>query len=71
MPSVNLLHCLVQSKSHGGKNLITDGFYVAELMRRDFPEHFETLSTVCVNWCDLGNEMGKRYHYVLRKPVIW
>lgn len=71
MPSINLLHCLVQSKSHGGKNLITDGFYVAEKMRREFPEFFETLTKISVNWVDLGNEEGERYHYLLRSPVIW
>lgn len=71
MPSVNLLHCLVQSKSHGGKNLMTDGFYVAEKMRREFPEFFKTLTEVMVNWCDIGNEGGNAYHYILRAPVIW
>lgn len=71
MPSVNLLHCLVQSKSHGGQNLITDGFYVAEKMRREFPTFFETLTKVSVNWADLGNEEGEKYHYLLRSPVIW
>lgn len=71
MPSVNLLHCLVQSKSHGGKNLITDGFYVAEKMKREFPSFFDSLTKVAVNWVDLGSEGEKSYHYLLRAPVIW
>lgn len=71
MPSVNLLHCLVQSKSLGGQNLVTDGFYVAEMMRRNYPAYFKTLSTVNVNWCDIGKEAGSSYHYLLRAPVIW
>lgn len=71
MPGVNLLHCLVQSKSNGGQNLITDGFYVAEKMRREFPHLFATLASVKVNWCDTGNEGGKPYNYQLRAPVIW
>lgn len=71
MPSVNLLHCLVQSRSNGGKNLITDGFFVADKMRREFPEDFETLTRVSVNWSDVGNDGGQPYHYILRNPVIW
>lgn len=71
MPSINLLHCLVQSKSSGGENLVTDGFFVAEILRRDYPDYFQILSRVRVNWCDIGNEDGNSYHYLLRAPVIW
>lgn len=70
MPSINLLHCLVQSKSTGGQNLITDGFFAAEKMRREFPDYFHTLTTIVINWCDIGNDGGKPYHYLLRAPVI-
>lgn len=70
MPSINLLHYLVQSKSKGGVNLIVDAFYVAERIRREFPDYFDTLTRVLVNWTDVGNDGGSPYHYVLRAPVI-
>lgn len=71
MPSVNLLHYFVQTKSNGGANLITDAFYVAEKMRREYPKYFKTLTSVKVNWRDIGNERGNPYHYHFRSPVIW
>lgn len=69
-PGVNLLHCLVQSKSEGGHNQITDGFYVASLMQKHFPEYFKILSETLVNWSDIGEENGNKFHSVYRAPVI-
>lgn len=70
-PGVNLLHCLVQSKSSGAQNLISDAFYVANLMKEKFPAEFASLSTVLVNWTDIGQEeTGPPFHSVYRAPMI-
>lgn len=70
-PGVNLLHCLVQSKSSGGQNLIADAFYVATLMKNDYPAEFKALSTTLVNWTDIGKEeTGPPFHSIYRAPVI-
>lgn len=70
-PGVNLLHCLVQSKSSGAQNLLSDGFYVASLMKKEFPAEFESLSTVLVNWYDIGQEeTGPPFHSIYRAPMI-
>jgi gamma-butyrobetaine dioxygenase len=70
-PGVNLLHCLVQSKSSGAQNLLSDAFYVANLMKSEFPAEFESLSTVLVNWLDIGQEeTGPPFHSIYRAPMI-
>lgn len=70
-PGVNLLHCLVQSKSSGAQNLLADAFYVANLMKEEFPEEFRSLSTVVVNWSDIGKEeTGPPFHSIYRAPMI-
>ena len=71
-PGVNMLHCLVQSKSQGGANTILDAFYIATKMQQEYPEYFNVLSRVQVNWSDIGHEVeGKPFHLVYRSPVIW
>lgn len=69
-PGVNLLHCLVQSQSKGGYNQITDGFYVAQQMKQNFPAYFKTLSETLINWSDIGQENGNKFHSIFRAPVI-
>lgn len=70
-PGVNLLHCLVQTQSPGAFNLLTDGFWVANVMRQQHPEMFEILTKTLVNWWDLGEEDGQRFHSIYRSTVIW
>lgn len=70
-PGVNLLHCIVQSTSPGAFNLLTDGFYVAERMRSECPQSYETLTQTLVNWSDYGEEDGNRFQKINRSPVIW
>lgn len=70
-PGVNLLHCLVQSKSSGAQNLISDAFYVANLMKNEYAAEFESLSTILVNWTDIGKEeTGPPFHSIYRAPMI-
>lgn len=70
-PGVNLLHCLVQSKSNGAQNQLCDGFYVAKVMEEKFPEEFKSLSSVLVNWFDIGQEeTGPPFHSIYRAPMF-
>lgn len=48
-PGYVLLHCL-SNDAEGGESGMTDGFYVADMIRRDHPELFRALTTVPVNW---------------------
>lgn len=73
VPGTNLLHCLVQSASQGAQNLLTDGFYVAELMRKEYPQEYFLLSTVIVNWSDVGLERETSdvpFHSIYRAPMF-
>lgn len=70
-PGVNLLHCLVQSSSPGAFNLLVDGFYVANRMRREYPDFYRILTETIVNWSDYGQEDGFEFRKVYRAPVIW
>ncbi|KAM8721433.1 hypothetical protein ACLKA7_007326 [Drosophila subpalustris] len=69
---INILHTLVQSDSPGGANTMTDGFFVADKLRREHPEQYELLSRVPVNWFDIGHDgdAGKPFHNLWRAPVI-
>lgn len=70
VPGVNLLHCIVQSKSEGAFNLLSDGFFVAEKLKREQPSIFKCLTETMVNWSDYGVENGYPFHSVYRAPVI-
>lgn len=70
-PGVNLLHCLVQSKSSGAQNQLSDAFHVAHVMETEFSEEFKLLTTVLVNWTDIGREeSGPAFHSVYRAPMF-
>ncbi|EDV99781.1 gamma-butyrobetaine dioxygenase [Drosophila grimshawi] len=69
-PSVNILHCVVQTKSHGGSNLLVDAFHIADRLRRDHPLDFERLTQTIVDWNDIGGENGCEFHNIWRAPVI-
>lgn len=49
VPTLQLLHCLVKA-AQGGVTALTDGFKAAEVLRRDYPEDFELLSTESVSF---------------------
>lgn len=44
VPTLQLLHCLVKADS-GGVTALADGFYAAEILRRDYPAAFSLLSS--------------------------
>lgn len=67
---INILHCYVQSQSPGGSNLMTDGFYIAEKLRKEFPKLFEILVKTPVDWYDIGKDGGMSFHNIWRAPTI-
>lgn len=69
-PGVSILHCLVQSKSAGAANLVVDGFYVAEKLKKEYPAYYRILTETLVNWSDYGVEEGNAFQKVYRAPVI-
>ncbi|XP_018785708.1 PREDICTED: gamma-butyrobetaine dioxygenase-like [Bactrocera latifrons] len=69
-PSVTLLHTLEQSRSKGGWNQLVDTFNIADQLRVNHPQHFETLAQTLVNWCDIGMDADKFFHNMWRAPVI-
>ncbi|XP_068085044.1 gamma-butyrobetaine dioxygenase [Anabrus simplex] len=69
-PGVNLLHCLVQTVGEGGENELTDILNVSNKLRRDKPEEYKILTKTLVEWSDIGEERGIRFHSLYRSPVI-
>lgn len=64
-----MLHCIVQSEV-GGNNLLVDGFYVAEQLRKLNKKQFDILSQAYVNWQDHGEDGNCLFNKKLRLPVI-
>ncbi|XP_065363472.1 gamma-butyrobetaine dioxygenase [Calliphora vicina] len=69
-PSCNILHCMVQSKSQGGSNLLVDAFHIADRMQQEHPEDYKILTQTLVDWNDIGSEDDKHFHNIWRAPVI-
>ncbi|XP_059621745.1 gamma-butyrobetaine dioxygenase [Phlebotomus argentipes] len=69
-PGVNLLHCMEQSSSTGGTNLLIDGMNIARMMKEMYPEYYKLLKTVPVDWTDVGTELGEEMHNIYRVPVF-
>ncbi|XP_030380776.1 gamma-butyrobetaine dioxygenase [Scaptodrosophila lebanonensis] len=67
---INILHTLVQSSSPGGANTLTDGFYIAAKLRDQYPKYYELLSSVPVNWYDIGRDGDMTFHSLWRAPII-
>ncbi|KAG7310302.1 hypothetical protein JYU34_003057 [Plutella xylostella] len=69
-PGVNMLHCLVQTESNGGENVLSDGHYVAHYMKKNYPEQYRLLTEVEVEWKDVGVEFGNEFFKLHRSPII-
>lgn len=52
---VQFLHCLQQAEQ-GGESEVVDGFHMAELLRREDPEAFNTLSSLYIDYTDIGSD---------------
>nr|XP_021195926.2 gamma-butyrobetaine dioxygenase [Helicoverpa armigera]XP_049692119.1 gamma-butyrobetaine dioxygenase-like [Helicoverpa armigera] len=69
-PGTNLLHCLVQTKSLGGENLLSDCHYTARYMEKHHPEQYKLLTDTEIEWRDVGVEDGNEFFKLYREPVI-
>ncbi|KAG6441935.1 gamma-butyrobetaine dioxygenase [Manduca sexta] len=69
-PGTNLLHCLVQTASDGGENLLSDCHHVARYMKENCPEEYTLLTETEVEWSDVGVEHGNEFFKLYRSPVI-
>ncbi|KAH7951970.1 hypothetical protein HPB52_016047 [Rhipicephalus sanguineus] len=64
-PGVQLLHCLkaadpaTSGQEAGGKSFFVDGFYAAQWLRYNYPEHFKILSTTPVIFSFLDAERDR------------
>ena len=65
MPGIQIFHC-VENTVEGGESYWVDGFFVAEVMRRDFAEDFRLLSTV--PWAMANRNADSEYF--CREPFI-
>ena len=70
-PGINILHCMVQSKSVGGSNLLVAAFHIFDRLKNEHPKYYKLLSETLVDWNDIGSEDGKSFHSIWRAPVIW
>ena len=64
-----MLMCHKQVPTIGGENQFSDGFFVAEHMRKEFPEHFRVLSTTPVPFIDVGID-AYEFHMLQTIPTI-
>ena len=66
-----MLHCLSQAPT-GGNTYCTDGFLLAETLRREDPETFQLLCEVPVTWATRGldQQFGMEYNFEVDMPVI-
>lgn len=65
MPGFQIFQC-VENTSQGGESFWVDGFYIADIMRRNHPEQFELLATV--PW-EFANR-AKGTHYRWNRPIF-
>ncbi|KAJ7985746.1 hypothetical protein DPEC_G00343660 [Dallia pectoralis] len=67
-PGVQFLHCLSQAKE-GGESEVVDGFHMAEQLKKENPEAFRTLTSLCVDFTDTGvdycNYMVQSKHHII------
>ncbi len=64
-PGLQLFHCL-EFSGKGGESILVDGFRIADELRDDDPEAYETLSTVEVT----GQYIGDGAHLMAARPVL-
>ncbi|XP_054261773.1 gamma-butyrobetaine dioxygenase-like [Macrosteles quadrilineatus] len=69
-PGVNMLHCIVQAAGFGGQSILADGLEACDWLRETHPQHYWILTTVNVDWEDIVEEDGRRFHTIYRAPVI-
>ena len=70
-PGVQFLNCVEAIGIEGGENKFTDGFRLAEIIRRDHPEEWKTLTQKCLDFQDIGyEEAAGEFHKLTTRPVF-
>jgi trimethyllysine dioxygenase len=64
-PGLQMLHCLSFDGS-GGASTLVDGFKIADMLRSEVPDLFDTLSTVAIP----GQYIGDGVHLMAARPVL-
>lgn len=61
VPTIQALHC-IENNVDGGESLLLDGFMAADLLRREAPEHFDTLARTPLHFrfSDRGADLRSR-----------
>ncbi len=65
-----ILHCIKQISTPGGDSEYGDTFFVANIMRRDYPEYFRILSTTPVDFIDVGSDAYGEFSKLTRHPTF-
>lgn len=66
-PGYQMFHCLA-AECTGGENVLIDGFKIAELMRREHPQEFKTLTEIAIPGEYLDHSRG--IHLMARRPLF-
>lgn len=61
----------MQTESEGGANQLTDVLHVSLQLKETEPDNYKLLSTIPVEWNDIGEDGGDIFHTIHRAPVIW
>lgn len=68
-PGIQCLHCVKQADGlTGGENQFVDTFHVAKQLKIENPEAFHILTTVPVDFYDIGFDSYK-FHVAFRRPI--
>ena len=65
-----ILQCVKQTESEGGDSEFVDTFFVAEIMRRDYPEYFKLLTTTPVDFIDAGSDVHGSFNKIGRHSIL-
>uniref|UniRef100_A0A183C9E7 TauD domain-containing protein n=1 Tax=Globodera pallida TaxID=36090 RepID=A0A183C9E7_GLOPA len=58
-PQLQMLHMANRAECGGGLSMFVDGFHIAELMAQKYPEHFQLLSTIPLEFVEEGFDVHK------------
>ncbi len=67
-----MLHCIQQYEMSGADNEFVDGFYLAKMIESNHPKEWKTLTTVPVDFWDVGveEEPYGKFHKVTSLPTF-
>ena len=66
---MQMLHCIKQTECDGGQNGFADGFWAAQQLRDKHPECFKLLTTLPLDYWDIGEDHHK-FYLIDQKPMI-